>query len=81
VVILHSGTTTSGRGRAGEKEKNTCNWIRVDGKSMVVSHHRWDETLQRFAEHSRHWYPRQELEPYTLEGLQPPPSEDGGPQT
>jgi 3',5'-cyclic AMP phosphodiesterase CpdA len=81
VVILHSGTTTSGRGRAGEKEKNTCNWIRVDGKSMVVSHHRWDEALQRFAEHSRHWYPRQELEPYTLEGLRPPPPGDGGPQT
>ena len=69
VVILHSGTTTSNRGRAGERERNTCNWIRVDGRSMVVSHYRWHHELERFAEHSRHWYPRQEIVPYTLEGL------------
>jgi 3',5'-cyclic AMP phosphodiesterase CpdA len=69
VVILHSGTTTSNRGRGGERERNTCNWIQFDGKSMVVSHYRWHHSLGRFAEHSRHWYPRQELDPYTLEGL------------
>jgi len=69
VVILHSGTTTSNRGRGGERERNTCNWIQFDGKSMVVSHYRWHHQLGRFAEHSRHWYPRQELVPYTLEGL------------
>jgi len=69
VVILHSGTTTSNRGRGGEREANTCNWIRVDDHSMVVSHFRWHRKLDRFAEHSRHWYPRQELTPYTLEGL------------
>jgi 3',5'-cyclic AMP phosphodiesterase CpdA len=72
VVILHSGTTTSNRGRAGERERNTCNWIAADGRSMVVSHYRWHHDLGRFAEHSRHWYPRQELVPYTLEGLTPP---------
>jgi 3',5'-cyclic AMP phosphodiesterase CpdA len=69
VVILHSGTTTSNRGRGGERESNTCNWIQADEKSMVVSHFRWHRKLDRFAEHSRHWYPRQELVPYTLEGL------------
>lgn len=69
VVILHSGTTTSNRGRAGERERNTCNWIQVDHKSMVVSHLRWHRELDRFAEHSRHWYPRQEVVPYTLDGL------------
>ncbi|HEV7786988.1 MAG TPA: metallophosphoesterase, partial [Thermoanaerobaculia bacterium] len=69
VVILHSGTTTSNRGRGGERESNTCNWIQADEKSMVVSHFRWHHKLERFAEHSRHWYPRQELVPYTLEGL------------
>jgi 3',5'-cyclic AMP phosphodiesterase CpdA len=72
VVILHSGTTTSNRGRGGEREANTCNWIEADGKSMVVSHYRWHHKLGRFAEHSRHWYPRQELAPYTLEGLEAP---------
>lgn len=69
VVILHSGTTTSNRGRGGERERNTCNWIRVDNESMIVSHLRWHRELDRFAEHSRHWYPRQERTPYTLEGL------------
>ena len=69
VVILHSGTTTSNRGRGGERERNTCNWIRADTESMTVSHYRWHHTLGRFAEHSRHWYPRQERTPYTLEGL------------
>jgi 3',5'-cyclic AMP phosphodiesterase CpdA len=69
VVILHSGTTTSNRGRGGERERNTCNWIQFDGESLVVSHYRWHHSLERFAEHSRHWYPRQELDPYTLDGL------------
>jgi len=68
VVILHSGTTTSDRGRGGERERNTCNWIRVDARSMVVSHYRWHPEAGRFLEHSRHWYPRQETSPYTLEG-------------
>jgi 3',5'-cyclic AMP phosphodiesterase CpdA len=71
VVILHSGTTTSNRGRAGERERNTCNWVNVDERSLVVSHYRWHHDLARFAEHSRHWYPRQERVPYTLEGLAP----------
>jgi 3',5'-cyclic AMP phosphodiesterase CpdA len=75
VVILHSGTTTSNRGRAGEREKNTCNWIALDDRSLVVSHLRWHHDLDRFAEHSRHWYPRQERVPYTLEGLTSPYAE------
>lgn len=69
VVILHSGTTTSSRGRGGERERNTCNWIQADEKTIVVSHFRWHPNLERFAEHSRHWYPRQEVVPYTLDGL------------
>jgi len=69
VVILHSGTTTSSRGRGGEREKNTCNWIEVGPETMTVSHYRWHPELGRFAEHSRHLYPRQERVPYTLEDL------------
>ena len=69
VVILHSGTTTSSRGRGGERDKNSCNWIEVEEQSMVVSHLRWHPELDRFAEHSRHLYPRQRRRPYTLEGL------------
>ncbi|HSL81636.1 MAG TPA: metallophosphoesterase family protein [Thermoanaerobaculia bacterium] len=69
VVILHSGTTTSNRGRMGERERNTCNWIEIGGEAMVVSHLRWHHSLERFLEHSRHLYPRQERDPYALEGL------------
>lgn len=75
VVVLHSGTTTSNRGRAGERDKNTCNWIEVGPQSMVVSHHRWEPDWQRFAEHSRHWYPRHTRDHYTLEGLMASPEE------
>lgn len=73
VVIVHSGTTTSSRGRGAEKAKNTCNWVRVERESITVSHLLWDPSLERFTEHSRHWYPRQERQPYHLEGLEPPP--------
>lgn len=69
VVILHSGTTTSNRGRMGERERNTCNWLEVGPESMTVSHLSWHPELGRFAEHSRHLYPRQERTPYTIEGL------------
>ena len=71
VVILHSGTTTSSRGRGSEREQNTCNWVEADERSIAVSHLRWHRDLGRFAEHSRHLYPRQERVPYTLEGLVP----------
>ncbi|MDP9120901.1 MAG: metallophosphoesterase [Acidobacteriota bacterium] len=66
VVILHAGTTTSSRGRGGERERNTCNWIEVGRHSLSISHCRWYPELDRFAEQSRHLYPRQEVEPYTL---------------
>jgi 3',5'-cyclic AMP phosphodiesterase CpdA len=69
-VILHSGTTTSNRGRAGERDKNTCNWVTIEEASLHVSHLRWEPALRRFAEHSRHLYPRHSRVPYTLEGIE-----------
>jgi hypothetical protein len=69
VVICHSGTTTSNRGRAGERERNSCNWIEFDDQSLTVSRLRWHRQEGAFAEHSRHWYPRQERAPFSLEGL------------
>jgi len=69
VVILHSGTTTSSRGRGGERARNTCNWIEVGPLSMNVSHLRWHPDRGRFLEQSRHQYPRQERVPYTLESV------------
>lgn len=69
VIVIHSGTTTSNRGRAGERERNSCNWIQFDDESVVVSHLLYHPEVSRFREHSRHWYPRQERAPYTLDGL------------
>jgi len=71
VVVVHSGTTTSSRGRAFERERNSCNWIQFDDASVVVSRLMWHDDAGRFAEHSRHWYPRQERHPYSLDGLDP----------
>jgi 3',5'-cyclic AMP phosphodiesterase CpdA len=68
VIILHSGTTTSSRGRAGERHRNTCNWIEVDARSMVVSTFAWQPELERFAEQNRHHYPRRQAPPYIIEG-------------
>lgn len=68
VLIVHTGTTTSSRGRAAERERNTCNWIEVDEKKIVVSQLRWHDDLERFAEHGRHLYPRQECVPFILAG-------------
>ncbi len=69
VVIVHTGTTTSNRGRGSERSANTCNWILTDGGTITVSCHRWDPGTTCFREHSRHVYPRQERQPYGLEGL------------
>lgn len=68
VVVLHSGTSTSSRGRGGERRRNTCNWIQVDARSFTVSHLAWQPALDRFAEQSRHVYPRREVVPYALDG-------------
>ncbi len=71
VVICHSGTTTSNRGRMGERERNSCNWIEFDDRSLTVSQLRWHREAGVFAEHGRHWYPRQERVPFSLAGLEP----------
>jgi 3',5'-cyclic AMP phosphodiesterase CpdA len=67
VLILHSGTSTSSRGRGCERGVNTCNWIRVDAHTVLVAHWRWQPSLGRFAEQSRHLYPRRDRSPYMLE--------------
>ena len=79
VVVVHSGTTTSSRGRGGERGRNTCNWVSFDERSMTVSRYAWQAELERFAEQSRHLYPRRHVSPYTLEALAEPPAAEGAP--
>jgi 3',5'-cyclic AMP phosphodiesterase CpdA len=72
VLILHSGTTTSSRGRGAERRLNTCNWIEAGPRTLQVSRYGWQPELGRFAEQSRHSYPRRQVSPYTLEEVQAP---------
>ena len=50
--LVHSGTSTSGRGRGAEKGRNTCNWITLDGgpegRSARVEQLVWLEERGRF---------------------------------
>ena len=56
VLIVHSGTTTSNRGRGVEKKQNTCNWIQVRKDAFVVSRLWWNG--QTFVARSRQHHPR-----------------------
>jgi 3',5'-cyclic AMP phosphodiesterase CpdA len=66
VLILHAGTTTSSRGRGSEADTNSFNWVRIDERSILVSHFHWSKTASEFLEISRHWYPRRNTKPYAL---------------
>ncbi len=67
VVLAHSGTTTSSRGRASETGANSCNWIELAADRFVVENLRWTPALDRFTVASRHLYPRATLEPGGLD--------------
>lgn len=69
VMLVFSGTTTSGRGRGVEKGRNTCNWIHLDRDEIAISHLGWDGAVGRFVERSRHCFPRRHRHPYGLEIL------------
>lgn len=69
VVILHSGTTTSDRGRGSEQGRCTCFWVELQSETMTVSRLRWEPELGRFADCSRHVFPRRHRDPHTLAGI------------
>lgn len=57
-VVVHSGTTTSGRYREGEPGENSCNWIDVSAAEILVTTLRWRRDENRFAEHRQARFPR-----------------------
>ncbi len=69
VLLVHSGTSTSSRGRGSERRRNTCNWIRLSDGEIEISHLGWDRDAGRFHEQSRHRYPRRGRETYALESF------------
>lgn len=58
IVIAQSGTTTSRRGRAREREKNSFNVIRLDGRLIRVTHYMFFDQPQAFVATSRHIFYR-----------------------
>lgn len=54
IVIVQSGTSTSRRGRAREREKNSFNLLRIDGRMIRVTHFMYFEVANGFLPTSRH---------------------------
>lgn len=58
IIIVQSGTSTSRRGRAREREKNSFNLVRIDDEVIRVTHHMYFDDQDGFAPVSRHIFPR-----------------------
>ncbi|MQA92448.1 MAG: 3',5'-cyclic-nucleotide phosphodiesterase [Gemmatimonas sp.] len=54
IVIAQSGTSTSRRGRAREREKNTFNVVRLDARIIRVTHYMYFAPAGGFVPTSRH---------------------------
>lgn len=61
IVIAHSGTTSSRRGRARERLKNTFNLVRVGVEHLEITHHMYFEDMDGFVPFSSHVFPRREM--------------------
>ncbi|MEM7483045.1 MAG: metallophosphoesterase [Acidobacteriota bacterium] len=58
VIVAHSGTTTSTRGRGGERGVSSCNLIQLDAGATEIRQLRWTGGTAGFEEHSVHRYRR-----------------------
>ncbi len=58
IVIAHSGTTTSTRGRARERNKNTFNLIGISRDRMEITHHMYVGGEGEFVPLASHTFPR-----------------------
>jgi 3',5'-cyclic AMP phosphodiesterase CpdA len=58
ILIVQCGTSTSRRGRAREREKNSFNWIRITDRSIRITHYMYFSEIGGFAAVSRHPFPR-----------------------
>lgn len=58
IVIIQCGTTTSRRGRAREREKNSLNLVEISGDEIEVTHFLYYDSDRAFLPSSRHVFPR-----------------------
>ncbi|HEU4452010.1 MAG TPA: metallophosphoesterase, partial [Longimicrobium sp.] len=56
IIIVQSGTSTSRRGRAREREKNSLNVLRLDGRTIRVTHYMYFDDVEDFVPTSRHLF-------------------------
>jgi 3',5'-cyclic AMP phosphodiesterase CpdA len=58
ILIVQCGTSTSRRGRAREREKNSFNWIQITDRQIRITHYMYFADAGGFAPLSRHLFPR-----------------------
>lgn len=58
IIIVQSGTATSRRGRAREREKNSFNVLDLESAQVKISHWMYFDRLKRFCEVSEHRFPK-----------------------
>jgi len=58
IIIVQSGTTTSRRGRAREREKNSFNLIEIEQHCFQITHYMYFDDADGFEAISRHEFPR-----------------------
>jgi 3',5'-cyclic AMP phosphodiesterase CpdA len=57
-LVVHCGTTTSTRGRAGERGRNSLNWIEIDAATIRVERRFWEPRAGEFRTTDRTEAPR-----------------------
>ncbi|MEM8931418.1 MAG: metallophosphoesterase family protein [Acidobacteriota bacterium] len=72
VLLVHSGTTTSSRGRGWERRRNSCNWIVIDAETTTIDHLLWRDEAATFEAWRQQRFPRAHRVPWTL-----PTTDDG----
>lgn len=72
VVIVQSGTTSSRRGRARERAKNSFNVVRIAADHVEITHFMYFEDVGGFAPFSTHAFPRRDQRYFTRDPFQQP---------
>ncbi|MCM2269323.1 MAG: metallophosphoesterase [Thermoanaerobaculia bacterium] len=57
-LVVHCGTTTSTRGRAGERGRNSLNWIEIDDGLLRIERRFWQARRREFVTEERTEAPR-----------------------
>jgi 3',5'-cyclic AMP phosphodiesterase CpdA len=68
IALVQSGTSTSRRGRAREREKNSLNVLRLDGTTIRVTHYMYFDDAGDFVPTSRHLFFRRGRPPLDESG-------------